>query len=756
MLWFASMTGGFGLPLALSLTLAVAAGESTSDEGELHARAVRALRGGDAADGRDALRALALADPERYLDQGYAYLAGELAAKDGDDVAAATAFEAVIARRRLLADRAAVSLARLPAIAPARALKAIQGFASRYPASAVMREGRTLEIALLERTGASKAADRALLLMPRGWRREAERELLGVSVDRAARDRTRAVALRLLRTATGDRAAHDAAAALIAIGTDGLAAGDRFELGEALSNHRFYVEAIEVLRPLLDSVHPLRGDATFLAGRSAAKAGDEATARSAYETLVAAGGALAERAAFQLARLDLGCGHEVEAIHRLAALAESASPTRNVAAEAMLKLVRIHAGRRRDDEAIWTLAELERRTGLSSPWSLQAAFTVAAARLASGDPTGALNALAGARANREWDRDLGYWRGRALAALGRYDEAVGVLDRPARGSDLIAALSRAELARLAPAPAGRAAERLAVARAAFGTGDGEAARREATAAVAAGAGFAARQLLCEIDRTLPRDGSVLGAVAKPHQRVMRAAELGHESAASALLLLGFPEEAADELDELPTSRRDPARIFELATLEATSGDFAGSLRHAERLRSRLGLGFRAECLPDDVFSLLYPAAFAPMVEHAVARSGGEVALVRAVMREESRYDPLAHSPAGARGLMQFIPETARLVGHQIGVDVARAHDVHAPELAIPLGARYLANLLSLFDGREAPAVAAYNAGEDIAWEWAARAAGDDTASFLVHIEYAETRAYVDRVLTSLAAYRSRP
>ena len=90
------------------------------------------------------------------------------------------------------------------------------------------------------------------------------------------------------------------------------------------------------------------------------------------------------------------------------------------------------------------------------------------------------------------------------------------------------------------------------------------------------------------------------------------------------------------------------------------------------------------------------------------------------MREESRFDPEALSPAGARGLMQFIPETARRVGASIGMERVEAEDVHEPRVAISLGAAYLSGLLRQFGGNQGAAVAAYNAGEEAAYQWLGR------------------------------------
>ena len=117
---------------------------------------------------------------------------------------------------------------------------------------------------------------------------------------------------------------------------------------------------------------------------------------------------------------------------------------------------------------------------------------------------------------------------------------------------------------------------------------------------------------------------------------------------------------------------------------------------------------------------------------SAARHGVDPALVRAVVKAESDYDAGAVSAVGARGLMQLMPETARLMG----VD-----DIHDPEQNIDGGTRYLTRLLDRFDWEVALALAAYNAGEG-----AVRRHGGVPP-------YSETQDFVEKVLGYYRDYR---
>jgi soluble lytic murein transglycosylase len=107
------------------------------------------------------------------------------------------------------------------------------------------------------------------------------------------------------------------------------------------------------------------------------------------------------------------------------------------------------------------------------------------------------------------------------------------------------------------------------------------------------------------------------------------------------------------------------------------------------------------------------------------RHGVEPSLVKAIVKAESDFDSMAISRAGAKGLMQLMPETARRMG---------VKDIYDPEDNVNGGTRYLSKLLNLFGGRVPMAVAAYNAGESAVLKYGAIP------------PYSETQTYVKRVM----------
>ena len=118
--------------------------------------------------------------------------------------------------------------------------------------------------------------------------------------------------------------------------------------------------------------------------------------------------------------------------------------------------------------------------------------------------------------------------------------------------------------------------------------------------------------------------------------------------------------------------------------------------------------------------------YTPLIETAARNHGVDVALVHAVITAESGYNPKAVSRAGAQGIMQLMPDTARRFGVQNSFD---------PAQNIQGGVKYLSELLAMFNGNKELAVAAYNAGEN-----AVIRAGHRIPP------YAETTHYVPKVL----------
>jgi soluble lytic murein transglycosylase-like protein len=125
----------------------------------------------------------------------------------------------------------------------------------------------------------------------------------------------------------------------------------------------------------------------------------------------------------------------------------------------------------------------------------------------------------------------------------------------------------------------------------------------------------------------------------------------------------------------------------------------------------------------------------PVIRKAAERYGVEYALVKAVIKAESNFDPLAISRAGAKGLMQLMPGTADALG------VSNSFD---PEDNIQAGVLYLRYQLELFKGNLPLALAGYNAGENAVF----RHNGIPP--------YQETKTYIRRVLRYFQDYSSEP
>jgi soluble lytic murein transglycosylase len=137
----------------------------------------------------------------------------------------------------------------------------------------------------------------------------------------------------------------------------------------------------------------------------------------------------------------------------------------------------------------------------------------------------------------------------------------------------------------------------------------------------------------------------------------------------------------------------------------------------------------------------------------------EPALVLAVARQESLFDPVARSSAGAMGLMQLMPGTAQIVSRQLGEDYAATRLVRDPDYNVRLGSHYLGQQLLRFGNEPVLALAAYNAGPGRVTQWLEQNGdprGDDPYRLVDWIElipFSETRNYVQRVLEGRSMYR---
>jgi soluble lytic murein transglycosylase len=139
----------------------------------------------------------------------------------------------------------------------------------------------------------------------------------------------------------------------------------------------------------------------------------------------------------------------------------------------------------------------------------------------------------------------------------------------------------------------------------------------------------------------------------------------------------------------------------------------------------------------------YPLAYEHVIRDHARNYDLDPALLAAVIYRESKFDPDARSQAGAIGLMQLLPETAKGIAINTGGREFVVEDLYDPEINVRYGAFYLRRLLRRYDD-ERLALAAYNAGQRNVDGWVAAGRG---------IGFAETRDYVEDVLELRGVYR---
>jgi soluble lytic murein transglycosylase len=147
--------------------------------------------------------------------------------------------------------------------------------------------------------------------------------------------------------------------------------------------------------------------------------------------------------------------------------------------------------------------------------------------------------------------------------------------------------------------------------------------------------------------------------------------------------------------------------------------------------------------PSWYYRLRYPLAYESILRGHSENYRLAPELLAAVVYQESKFDPEARSDAGAVGLMQLQPETARGIAIRTGGSRFRVDDLTNPEINVRYGSWYLRHLLDKYDDEQL-ALAAFNAGQGNVDSW--RKAGKGIA-------FAETRAYVDRVQELKGIYR---
>lgn len=135
----------------------------------------------------------------------------------------------------------------------------------------------------------------------------------------------------------------------------------------------------------------------------------------------------------------------------------------------------------------------------------------------------------------------------------------------------------------------------------------------------------------------------------------------------------------------------------------------------------------------------------------------ERALALAITRQESEFDPTAKSKAGALGMMQLLPGTAKEVAKKAAVGFSHAR-LREPEYNMMLGSHYLSRVIDRYDGSYVMGIASYNAGPGNVRKWTQQygtAGGtiENSINWIEKIPFSETRNYVQRVLENVQVYR---
>ena len=213
----------------------------------------------------------------------------------------------------------------------------------------------------------------------------------------------------------------------------------------------------------------------------------------------------------------------------------------------------------------------------------------------------------------------------------------------------------------------------------------------------------------------------------PAHRATALWQIGHTDAVEAELSRAFGDISPD---------LDPA----FAALARNLGAPALELRAAET------------AAPSVRLTSLYPVPpYQPEGGYAL-----DQAVVLAFARQESRFEPAALSKAGARGVMQIMPQTAVTITHDASLAGRNKSRLNDPTYSITLGQNYLRDLLERQNGNLFSIAAAYNAGEGNLSKWQSLRADDtDPLLFIETIPLAETRDYIKRVMTNMWMYRLR-
>lgn len=219
--------------------------------------------------------------------------------------------------------------------------------------------------------------------------------------------------------------------------------------------------------------------------------------------------------------------------------------------------------------------------------------------------------------------------------------------------------------------------------------------------------------------------------------------------------LGLEDMAQAEMEALavdPNKRADDRAVQALqALIEARQGARRKSVLTIRKAFPALGTPYQAT-LPEEARRLYYPLEFQDTIRTWAVRNRLPLHLVLGIIRQESAFDTQAQSWAGARGLMQLMPATARELAGKAGLDYTH-EKLSDPAFNVQLGTTYFSQVMDMFDHNVELALAGYNGGPYRIKRLWKESGGRELDRFLESLDLEESKVYVKRILVLSDSYR---
>jgi len=219
-----------------------------------------------------------------------------------------------------------------------------------------------------------------------------------------------------------------------------------------------------------------------------------------------------------------------------------------------------------------------------------------------------------------------------------------------------------------------------------------------------------------------------------------------------LMAANLPDLAISELRwGLKSSPDNKAISYVMACAYRIKGDRVGTISTLRRAFPDY-TNYLQDNLPGEVWDLLFPKLYGDIVSSYAAKNNLDPNLIFGLIRQESAFNEMALSSANARGLMQILPSTGRMISRKAGVASFNTKMLYRADANIPIGTYYLNSLLKSYNGKVELALAAYNAGNSRVDRWLKTFGTSDMSEFVECIPFSETRDYIKRVFTNKAHY----